>query len=334
VQEEVFLPPEFSDAPPQELPRFCSRPARMTAMSALPSYVLITPARNEAEFIELTLKSVVAQTVLPLKWVIVSDGSTDGTDEIVRKYMADRPWIELVRMPERRERHFAGKVHAFNAGYDGVKDLDFDIVGNLDADVSFEKNHFEFLITKMAENPRLGVAGAPFREGSYQYDYRFTNIENVCGGCQLFRRECFESIGGYVPLKGGCIDHVAVLSARMKGWQTRTFTEKVCLHHRKMGTALQGGLKAKFRLGAKDHSVGNHPLWQLFRTVYQMSHRPFVIGGLALGAGYAWSLVRRVETPVSRELVSFVRREQMQRLSRFFRGRTFARSHQAASQKF
>lgn len=306
----------------------------MTPMSAFPTYVLITPARNEAEFIVLTLKSMVAQTVLPLKWVIVSDGSTDGTDEIVRKYMADHPWIELVRMPERRERHFAGKVHAFNAGYDRVKDLDFDIVGNLDADVSFEKNHFEFLITKMAENPRLGVAGAPFREGSYQYDYRFTNIENVCGGCQLFRRECFESIGGYVPLKGGCIDHVAVLSARMKGWQTRTFTEKVCLHHRKMGTALQGGLKAKFRLGAKDHSVGNHPLWQLFRTFYQMSHRPFVIGGLALGAGYAWSLVRRVETPVSRELVSFVRREQMQRLSRFFRGRTFAQSHQAASQKF
>jgi len=185
----------------------------------------------------------------------------------------------------------------------------------------------------MAEDRRLGVACAPFREGSYQYDYRFTNIENVWGGCQLFRRECFESIGGYVPLKGGCIDHVAVLSARMKGWQTRTFTEKVCLHHRKMGTALQGGLKAKFKLGAKDYSVGNHPLWQLFRTFYQMSHRPFVLGGIALGAGYAWSLVRRVETPVSRELVSFVRREQMRRLSMLFKGLTLAHTARAASQK-
>lgn len=302
-------------------------------MPALPTYVLITPARNEAEFIELALKSVVAQTVPPLKWVIVSDGSSDGTDEIVRKYMADHPWIKLVRMPERRERHFAGKVHAFNAGYDRVKDSDFDIVGNLDADVSFEENHFEFLITKMAENPRLGVAGAPFKEGSYQYDYRFTNIENVWGGCQLFRRDCYESIGGYVPLQGGCIDHVAVLSARMKGWQTRTFTEKICLHHRKMGTALQGGLKAKFKLGAKDYSVGNHPLWQLVRTFYQMSQRPFVVGGLALGAGYAWSLVRRAEIPVSRELVSFVRREQMRRLSRFFRGLTIAQSHRTAAEK-
>ncbi len=196
-------------------------------MLKLPTYVLITPARNEMQFIELTIKSMVAQTLPPLKWVIVSDGSTDGTDEIVRKYAADCPWIELIRMPERRERHFAGKVHAFNAGRDLVKDLDFDIVGNLDADVSFEENHFEFLITKMTEDPQLGVAGAPFREGSYQYDYRFTNIENVWGGCQLFRRQCFESIGGYLPLKGGCIDHVAVLSARMKGWRTRTFAEKV-----------------------------------------------------------------------------------------------------------
>jgi biofilm PGA synthesis N-glycosyltransferase PgaC len=290
-------------------------------MRTFPKYVLITPARNEAQYIELTLKSMVAQTHRPLRWVIISDGSTDGTEEIVGKYATDYAWIELLRMPERRERHFAGKVHAFNAGYDRVKDLDFEIVGNLDADVSFDPDHFEFLVGKMSENPQLGLAGAPFREGSHQYDYRFTNIENVWGGCQLFRRECFESIGGYVPLKGGCIDHVAVLSARMKGWQTRTFTEKVCIHHRQMGTALQGGLKAKFKFGAKDYSVGNHPLWELFRTCYQMSQRPFVIGGLALGAGYAWSLMRRVEIPVSPELVSFVRQEQMQRLKRFLAGR-------------
>jgi glycosyltransferase involved in cell wall biosynthesis len=286
-------------------------------MPTIPTYVLITPARNEAEFIDLTLKSMVAQTVPPLKWVIVSDGSTDGTDEIVRRYMADNPWIELVRMPERQERHFAGKAHAFNAGYERVKNLDFEIVGNLDADVSFEPDHFEFLIRTMEENPQLGLAGAPFREGLYKYDYRFQNIENVWGGCQLFRRECFESIGGYVPLKGGCIDHVAVLSVRMKGWQTRTFTEKICLHHRQMGTALQGGLKAKFKFGTKDYIVGNHPLWELFRTFYQMTQRPFVIGGLALGWGYVWSLMRGVEIPVSPELVAFARREQMQRLKKF-----------------
>jgi len=288
-------------------------------MPSPPKYVLITPARHEAQFIELTLRSLVAQTHPPEKWVIVSDGSTDGTDDIVRRYASAHPWIELLRMPERSERHFAGKVHAFNAGYDRVKNLEFEVIGNFDGDVSVERDHFEFLLSKMGENPRLGLAGAPFREGSFQYDYRFQNIENVWGGCQLFRRECFRAIGGYVPLKGGCIDHVAVLTARMKGWQTRTFTEKVCLHHRPMGTALEKGLKARFKFGAKDYIVGNHPLWELFRTLYQMSQPPFVIGGLALGWGYLWSFLRRVEIPVSRELVAFARREQMQRLKSLFR---------------
>jgi glycosyltransferase involved in cell wall biosynthesis len=283
-------------------------------MPAKLAYVLITPARNEAQYIDETLRSMIAQSHRPLKWVIVSDGSTDATDEIVRGYMDHHPWMGLVRMPDRKERHFAGKVHAFNAGYDQVRGLEFDVVGNLDGDVSFKPDHFEFLIEKMARVPELGVVGAPFREGSFQYDYRFTNIENVWGGCQLFRRSCFEAIGGYMPLKGGCIDHVAVLSARMAGWKTRTFPERICIHHRPMGTALQGSLKAKFKLGVKDHFVGNHPLWQLFRTIYQMKHRPYVLGGLALGWGFAWSMLRRAEISVSPELVRFVREEQMERL--------------------
>src|SRR5437588_4972131 len=125
-----------------------------SAMASFPSYVLITPAWNEAQFIELTIKSVVAQTVRPLKWVIVSDGSTDGTDEIVNKYAAEHLWIELVRMPKRQERHFAGKVNAFNAGYARVADLEYDIIGNLDGDVSFAADYFDFLLRKFAENPR------------------------------------------------------------------------------------------------------------------------------------------------------------------------------------
>ena len=286
-------------------------------MPSTPTYVLITPARNEARFIELTLRSVVGQTLRPLRWVIVSDGSTDGTDEIVCQYATDHHWIELIRMPERAERHFAGKVHAFNAGRARVADLPYEVIGNLDADVSFGEGHFHHLVSKFAEHPELGVGGAPFREGSHQYDYRYTNIENVWGGCQLFRRECFEDIGGYVPMRGGAIDHVAVVSARMKGWKTRTFTESVCLHHRIMGTAQNSGLKAKFKYGAKDYAVGNHPLWELFRAVYQMKQRPFVTGGLALAAGYFWSMLRRVKRPVSDELVTFTRREQMQRLSAF-----------------
>lgn len=288
-------------------------------MSETLQYALVTPARNEAQYIDLTLKSMVAQTLPPVKWVIVSDGSTDQTDEIVRGYLADYPWIELLRMPERQQRHFAGKVLAFNAGYDRIKDLDFDIIGNLDGDVSFEPGHFEFLIGKLAKDPQLGVAGAPFREGKFQYDYRYSNIENVWGGCQLFRRACFEQIGGYMPLKGGGIDHVAVLSARMRGWETRTFTERVCVHHRVMGTALNGRVKADVRLGQKDYTMGNHPLWQAFRVIYQMKHRPYVIGGLALAWGYGWSMFRRRDIPLEKKLIKFVHKEQMQRLKRLIK---------------
>jgi cellulose synthase/poly-beta-1,6-N-acetylglucosamine synthase-like glycosyltransferase len=286
-------------------------------MATLPTYVLITAARNEAPFIELTLKSMVGQTFRPLKWIIVSDGSTDGTDDIVREYTTYSPWIELLRMPERAERHFAGKVHAFNTGYAKAKELNPDVIGNLDADVSIEPDHFQYLLSEIAENPEIGVGGSPFREGSRQYDYRFSNIENVWGGCQLFRRECYEAIGGYMPVKGGGVDHIAVVSARMRGWKTRTFTDKVCIHHRQMNTAQQGALKAKFKLGAKDYSFGNHPVWELLRALYQTMNPPFVLGGLALAAGYFSSLLQRAEIPVSRDLVAFTRREQMQRLKKF-----------------
>lgn len=290
-------------------------------MLSLPTFVLITPARNEAQFIELTLKSVVAQTVRPAKWIIVSDGSTDGTDDIVNKYAAEHPWIELVRMPERRERHFAGKVHAFNAGYARVRDLQCEMVGSLDGDISFDEDYFSFLLQMLAEDRELGLVGTPFKgSSSPTYDYRFVSIEHVSGACQLFRRECFEEIGGYVPVKGGGVDHIAVIAARMKGWKTRTFTEKVCLHHRGIGTAERGTLMARFRTGAQDYALGGHPIWELFRTVYQMTKRPFAVGGLVLGAGYVWAMIRREEKPISREMVAFRRREQMRRLRQFLTG--------------
>jgi poly-beta-1,6-N-acetyl-D-glucosamine synthase len=278
-------------------------------------YVLVTPARDEVQFVELTIRSVAAQKVLPIKWVIVSDGSTDGTDEIVEKYSAVYPWIERVRMPERREREFAGKVHAFNAGYARLKNLQYDAIGSMDADISFGPDYFSFLLGKLAEDPRLGLVGTPFENGSRQtYDYRFTSIEHVSGACQLFRRECFEEIGGYVPVKAGGIDQIAVTAARMKGWKTRTFTEKVCMHHREMGTALRGGLAARFSQGVKDYVFGGHPVWELFRFAYQMTQRPVLLGGLALGTGYFWAAVQRLERPIPREMVVFRRHEQMQRL--------------------
>jgi hypothetical protein len=288
-------------------------------MVTLPKYVVITPARNEEEFIELTLKSVVSQIVRPLKWVIVSDGSTDGTNDLVRSYAKANPWIELLELPERGGRDFAGKVHAFNSGYKRVSDMEYEVVVSLDADISFEEDYFSYLLTKLVEDPELGLVGTPFREKSGQtYDYRYVSIEHVSGACQVFRRECFEAIGGYLPVKGGLIDRIAVITARMKGWKTRTFTEKSCYHHRAMGTAQHGRIFAKFKDGAKDYAIGNHPAWELFRSAYQISRSPLVVGGVALGAGYVWSAIKGVQRPVSTDLVRFHRREQMQRLKRVF----------------
>jgi poly-beta-1,6-N-acetyl-D-glucosamine synthase len=289
-------------------------------MLTLPKYVLITPARNEAEFIELTLKSMVAQTVPPLRWIIVSDGSTDGTDDLARKYAMDYPWIELLRMPERQERHFAGKVYAFNAGLAKVADLPYDLIGNLDSDVSFDERYWEFLLGKFVENPHLGVAGTPFIEGTSQYDYRFTDVAHVSGQCQLFRRECFEEIGGYVPRKIGGIDLVAVMTARMKGWQTRSFLEERFVHHRPMNTATQHALLVPYRGGRGDYILGSHPVWEACRCVYQMTRPPFVVaGGLRL-AGFLWAMLTRVEKDVSPEFVEFRRAEQMHRLGKFIIG--------------
>jgi len=294
-----------------------------TAPVSLPTYVLITPARDEAGFIELTIKSVMAQTVRPRKWIIVSDGSTDGTDAIVSRYAAQCPWIELLRVPERSERHFAGKVHAFNAGYARVRDLEYEVIGNVDGDITFDENYFSLLLGKLAEDPTLGLVGTPFKDRSYQpYDYRFVGIEHVSGACQLFRRACFEEIGGYVPVKGGGVDLIAATSARMKGWNTRTFTDKVCVHHRAMGTAQDGILTATFKIGIKDYTLGAHPIWESLRVVYQMTNRPFLLKGVTLGAGYVWALVRRVERPVPHEFVAFRRREQMHRLRTLLQGGT------------
>lgn len=281
------------------------------------SYVLITAARNEVSNIDRTINCVIAQSVRPLRWIIVSDGSTDGTDELAMRYCARHDWIELLRTQERSERHFAGKVAAFNAGYAHVNNLPYDLIGNIDADISFDKDFFAFLLTKFRANPRLGVGGAPFRQDEWSYDFKFSSIDHVSGACQLFRRQCFIDIGGYIPIKTGGIDVVAVLTARMRGWQTKTFTDKYYLHHRKMGTAKSSVLRARYMDGQKDYSLGAHPVWVAFRAIYQMTKKPFILNGSLLLAGYASSIIMRKEKAVSSELIRFRRRDQMRRLREF-----------------
>lgn len=281
---------------------------------ALP-YVLITPARNEADYIEKTIQSVIAQTVLPLHWIIVSDGSTDGTDEIVEKYLPGRPWMELIKLPPRAERNFAAKVHAVRTGQARMAGLEYEVIVNLDGDVSFPPDYFEYLVGQFEADPQLGCGGTHYIEGDFHsFTDSYINVHHVNGQIQAFRRRCFDDIGGYQPVKGGGIDWIAVTTARMKGWKTYSFSERVFHHHRAMGTAGGSVLQARFHYGKKDYFLGGHPLWQIARSTFQLAKKPYVVGGMALLWGYVWCWLKGVERPVSKELMAFHRGEQMARL--------------------
>ncbi len=199
--------------------------------------------------------------------------------------------------------------------------MEFDVIGNLDADVSFDDNeYFEFLIAKFAENPRLGVAGTSFQEGNATYPSRVQSTEDVLGACQMFRRKCFLSIGGYQPIRGGGIDLVAVLAAQSAGWQTKTFTDKVCLHHRVAGSAhCTNRFGRLLQTGRKDYLLGGHPVFEVFRAIYQMTSRPYIIGGLLMLLGYLGAMLRGIEKPIPKQLVELRRTAQLKRLQGMLR---------------
>lgn len=278
-------------------------------------YVLITAARNEEALIGRTLESVISQTHLPEHWVIVDDGSTDMTAAIVENHAARFPWISLIQRPKRKERHFAGKAHAVNLALKQIEHLQFDVVGNLDADVSFEPDFMEFLMEKFAADPKLGVAGTPYREGDFDSARdSFEGEHFVAGQVQLFRRECFADIGGYAKSRHGGVDWIAVMTARMKGWKVKSFAEKRFMHHRLMSSAERGFFAAHFSYGQKDYYLGGSLLWEMFRVIYRTSKKPFLIGGIAVALGYVTAALVRMKRPVSRELMQFHRAQQMKKL--------------------
>lgn len=285
---------------------------------SLPTYAIVTPARNEERFIARVLESVVGQTVHPVRWVIVSDGSTDQTDAIVANYAHAHSWIELLRVDRVSERNFAGKAAALHAGYARLRELDFDAVAFLDADLDFAPEYFAFLLDKLACDAALGLAGTPYVEPDLaSYDFKFVSRDHVSGACQLFRRSCYEQIGGYRVIASGAIDSIIAIEARMMGWKTRTFTEMFLRHYRTMGTAGSGPLRARFNAGMKDYAIGNHPLWEIARALYQMTLPPFLLRSAAILSGYLWAFLSRQPRAVPVDVMCFYRREQMERLKTF-----------------
>jgi hypothetical protein len=278
------------------------------------AYALVTPAWNEGAFIERTLRSVVSQTRTPDRWIIVSDGSTDETHAVVQGYARAHPWIELLPIGPQDGSPLARKARAFNTGCARLRSEAYDLIGNLDADISFDREFFEYLVGKFAELPDLGIAGGAMIEDSVSaYDFRFTGTQHVSGGCQLFRRACLDAIGGYVVADGG-IDTMAVTSARMRGWQTRTFVEKAWIHHRRMDSARHSPARIWFQRGRKDYLLGNSASWQAVRSLYQMTRPPVLVRGTLMSAGYLTGALRGRPRLVSREMQQFRRAEQTRRI--------------------
>lgn len=278
-------------------------------------YILVTAARNEAAHITQTLRSVTAQTRPPQRWIIVSDGSTDETDEIVRGFVNQFPYIELLRVEADGERNFGSKAVAVNAGYKKISDIKHAYVGILDADVSFDADYYEQVIRRFENNSRLGIAGGVLFDIVAGKPVRqMTDPEwSVSGPVQMFRRECWCAIGGYLPIRGG-IDAAAEFMARMHGWTVRAFPELRVVHHRETGREKHSLAGFFFHTGLEDHHLGYHPLFFLAKSVRRFRCRPVMIGGLLMLFGYAWAMLSRKPIRVPDDVIRYLRREQMGRL--------------------
>lgn len=281
----------------------------------LDKYILITPARNEESYIERTIRSVCSQTILPARWIIVSDGSTDRTDEIVEASRKEHPFIDFLRLGRDETRNFGSKARAVNTGYGLIKRAEHDFIGNLDADVTFGGDYYENILREFGNDPRLGVAGGIICEESGGRIVEQNISGNSCAGAvQLFRRRCYEDIGGYFPMKSGGIDAVAEITARMKGWKVRTFREYKVAHHRRVGGSMGNVLKAKYRQGARDYLIGYHPLFYLAMCAFRAADSPFLVGSLLRLAGYGATGISGEKRQVGDDFVSYLRSEQMSRL--------------------
>jgi len=278
-------------------------------------YVLMTAAYNEQATIGKTLESVTHQTLLPKRWVVVSDGSSDRTDEIIQEYARNWPFIRYLRRDRKPGRSFGAKVRALQSGIPLLSDCEYSLIGNVDADVSLEPTYFEELIAYFDRRPRLGIAGGFFyEEKNGEFQNRSVNRTHaVTHAAQLVRRECYEAIGGYSVLEYGGEDWHAETSAKMKGWEIEAFPHLKIFHHRHTGEA--GSLvRHKFRQGRMDYAFGSDPLFEIFKCSLRIPEKPFFIGCIARLSGFFWSWTRRDRRPVSEDFVQFLRTEQRARV--------------------
>ena len=278
-------------------------------------YVVVTPARDEERTIAHTIESMLRQTVRPLRWVIVNDGSSDGTRAVVESYLPANPWIELVDRRDRGHRALGGGVvEAFAEGFAHVADLPWDYVVKFDADQSFDARYFECLLERFEADPKLGMAsGKTFLVENGRKSIEWCHDDHVRGSAKMYRRACFEAIGGLEARRGW--DMIDETRAQMLGWTTRSFIEQELIHYRPMDARQSNVLKSRFEMGQLYWFLGYHWLYHAVRCARSaVQDFPVVVGGCALFAGYLWAALRR-RPRYDADYVAFVQRSQLGRFN-------------------
>jgi glycosyltransferase involved in cell wall biosynthesis len=278
------------------------------------SYVLVTPVRDEVATIARTIDSVARQTHLPREWIIVSDGSTDGTDDVVEAAATAHAWIRLMRVPARSGRSFAAVVHNTETGIRSLTCRAYDYLGLLDADLEFRPSYFETLVGRFEANSRLGVAGGVVIDPGRPRNRFPRNRREVPGAVQFFRRDCFERLGGLVAIPEGGWDCLTCAMARMSGYETHVFTDLVVDHLKPRNLSEGGALRRVWQLGVRDYAIGYDPLFEFFKCVARLNESPFLVSGVARWAGYCGAALQRRPRIVPRHVVAFVQKEQRDRL--------------------
>jgi hypothetical protein len=294
-----------------------------------PKFVLVTPAHNERKTLQATIQSIAAQTLRPLSWVIVSDGSTDGTDEVIQRAAAIHSFIRYARRERDQHRNFASKVFAIRAGLKALSNLEYDFVGFLDADITLNEEFCEIVCQRMQAQPRHGLGGGSVYE-RVRADWRLVRSSysmSVSGMMQMFRKDCYEQIGGYLPLPLGGIDMMAEVMARMMGWQVMSFMDVRVYHHHKMGRTHGKWHRALFRRGMMEYVNGYHPAFQFARCCsWAICERPLFAASLLRTAGYFWAMIQQEPLVVPKPVVEYLRAEQISRLTAPLRRKPFRNS--------
>ncbi|MFZ6730531.1 glycosyltransferase [Undibacterium sp. Ji42W] len=284
--------------------------------------VIIAPVRDEADLIRLTLDSMVAQTVKPVEWIIVDDGSQDGTADIVREYSAKYPFIRLVQRPDRGFRKVGGGVvAAFKFGITQIAHQEYEYIAKLDGDMSFGPRYLECMFEQFAQEPKLAaVSGKVYREEEGQKIEEIIIDEHVAGQFKLYRRTAFEEIGGFV--EEVLWDGIDVHTARMMGWTTKSFLhpDAILMHHRLMGSSDKNVYRGRLRWGRGIWFMGYHPLYALASGIFRMREKPFVIGGLLIIAGYLGAAIRRAPRYENPEFRKHLHRWQLGQIKKLFSG--------------